>query len=49
MRKSQNIYLLSLEYKMKTPYRKLTIKTGVKEFEIFDILSVAVKILRQKS
>jgi len=49
MRKSQNIYLLSLEYKMKTPYRKLTIKTGVNEFEIFDTLSVAVKILRQKS
>jgi len=49
MRKSQNIYLLSLENKMKTPYRKLTIKTGVNEFRIFDILSAAIKILRQKS
>lgn len=41
--------VLSLENKMKTPYRKLTIKTGVNEFEIFDILSIAVKIWRQKS
>jgi len=44
-----NIYLLSVENKMKTPYRKLTIKTGVNVFEIFDILSIAVKILGQKS
>lgn len=43
------IYLLSLENKMKTPYRKLTMKTGLNEFEIFDILSIAVKIWRQKS
>jgi len=49
MRKSQNIYLLSLENKMKTPYRKLTIKTGVNKFAIFDVLFIVIKILRQKS
>jgi len=49
MRKPLNMYLLSLENKMKTPYRKLMIKTGVNEFEIFDIFSIAIKILRQKS
>jgi len=48
MRKSQNIYLLSFENKMRRPYRKLTITTGVNEFEIFDFLSIVVKILRQK-
>ena len=43
--------LLSREDKMKTPYtvRKLTIKTGVNAFKIFDIIFVAIKILRQKS
>ena len=49
MKKFLNIYLLSLENKMKTPYRKLTIKRGVNVFEIFEIISVAVKILRRKS
>ena len=44
-----NIYLLSLENKMKTPYRELTVKKGVNAFEIFEIISVAVKILRLKS
>ena len=49
MRKSLNIYLLSRENKMKTPHRKLTIKTVVNAFEIVGIISVAVTILRQKS
>ena len=48
MRKSLNINLLSLEDKMKTPYRKLTIETGVNVFEIFGSIFIAVKILRQK-
>ena len=47
MKKFLNIYLLSLVNKMKTPYWKLTMKRGVNMFEIFEIISVAVKILRQ--
>lgn len=49
MKQFLNIYLLLLENKMKTPYMKLTIKRGVNAFEIFEIISVEVKILRQKS
>ena len=49
MKKFLNIYLLSLENKMKTPYRKLTMKRGANAIEIFEIISIAVKILRQKS
>ena len=45
MKKFLNIYLLSLANKMKTPYRKVTMKTGTNTIEIFDI-SIAVKILR---
>ena len=47
--KMLNIYLLSLANKMKTPYRKLKMKRGVNAYEIFEIISVAVRILRQKS
>ena len=49
MKKILNIYLLSLANKMKTPYRKLTMKRGVDAYEIFEIIFVAVKILRPKS
>ena len=49
MKKIPNIYLLSLANKMKTPYRKLTMKRVLNAFEIFEIISVVVKLLRQKS
>ena len=48
MKKFLNIYLLFLAKKMKTPYRKLTMKRGANAIEIFEIISIAVKILRQK-
>ena len=49
MKNILNIYLLSLANKMKTPHRKLTMKRGVNAYEIFEIISIAIKILRQKS
>ena len=49
MKRILDIYLLSLAIKMKTPYRKLTMKRGVNAYQIFEIMSLAVKILRQKS
>ena len=41
MRKSLNIYLLSFENNIKTPYRKLTIKKGLNVSEIFEVINYA--------
>lgn len=44
----KNSYLLTLENKMKTPYRKLMIKRGVNAFEILEIISVATENFQTK-